>query len=303
MDAENFLFFATLAEAGSLSEAARRLEIDRSGVSRRLKELEAQAHAQLIVRDTRNMALTALGEAFYERCVVVREEMMRARHLLDSQSGLTHGPLHISCPPAVTRTLLAPVLQDFCRIYPAVSLQMTLQSGPIDLIDKQIDVAVRFTNDPEPQYVARVLAHTDWYLCASPGLLGKSVPNAPEQLIEYPWLGIRNRMEIGLNGASGSHRMLRTSRISCGDYALLRDHCVNSLGIAMLPAYVASQCLADGRLARVLPDFQIEPTPGTTLYAITLQSRYVPQQARTFVAYLKEQIRLNAWDGLTACSD
>jgi len=303
MDAESFLFFATLAESQSLSDAARRLDIDRSGVSRKLKELEAQAHAQLVVRDTRNMALTALGEAYYARCVAVRDEMARAQDVLDSQTGFVHGPLHVSCPPAITRTLLARVLQNFCRMYPAVSLQMTLQAGPIDLIDKQIDVAIRFTNEPEPQYVARPLATTEWFLCASPALVGAEPLTTTEQLALQPWLGIRSRMELSLQSPVGSHRMLRASRMSCGDYALLRDLCRDGLGVAMLPAYVASEGLADGSLVRVMTDFRIDPTPGSTLYAITLQSRYMPPQARALVAYLKEQVRLNAWDGLVAAAE
>lgn len=300
MDTENFLFFATLAESQSLTDAARRLNIDRSGVSRRLKALEAQAHAQLVVRDTRNMALTTLGKAFYTRCAAVRDEIARAQDVLGSSAGLIHGPLHVSCPPAITRTLLAPVLRQFCHLHPAVSLQMTLQAGSIDLIDKQIDVAMRFTNEPEPQYVARPMATTDWLLCASPTLLQGQALTTLEQLEALPWLGIRSRMEISLQGPDSPYRLMRVSRMSCGDYAMLRDLCHDGLGVAMLPAYVASKGLADGSLTRVLQDFHIAPTPGSTLYAITLQSRYMPPQARALVSYLKEQVRLNAWDGLTA---
>lgn len=300
MDTDNFLFFATLAESQSLTDAARRLNIDRSGVSRKLKMLEAQAQAQLVVRDTRNMALTALGEAFYARCLAIRDEIARARDMLDSRKGLIHGPLHVSCPPAITRTLLAPVLRAFCHQHPAISLQLTLQPGPIDLIDKQIDVAIRFTNAPEPQYVARPLATTDWLLCASPALVRDHPPETVEALDALPWLGIRNRMEISLQGPAGPHRLLRTSHMSCGDYAMLRDLCRDGLGVAMLPAYAAAQGLADGSLLQVLKDYPIQPTPGSTLYAITLQSRYMPPQARALVAYLKEQVRLNAWEGLTA---
>lgn len=299
IDTASCLFFATLAESGSLSAAARRVGIDRSGVSRRLRELEASASAQLVMRDTRNMALTALGEAFYAQCVAVREQLARAQTVLHSHGGLVHGPLRVSAPPALTRAYLAPLFERFCRTYPAVSLDVSLQAGPVDLIDRQIDVAMRFTNEPEPHYVARPLAVTEWLLCASPVFLSQCGPIAsPADLATQPWLGIRGRMEVCLQGGGEASRLLFASRVACADYGMLLTLCTNGLGVGMLPAYLACAPLNRGELVRVLPALRIDPTPGSTLYAITLQSRYMPPQVRTLVTYLKSELRLHSPEGL-----
>lgn len=149
-------------EAGSFATAARRLGMDRSNVSRRIKELEQTAGVQLLRRTTRKMVLTDLGAAFYEQCLAVRSEVEQAKNLLLSHGDVVRGALHVSCPPAIGRQYLVPLFQTFCRRYPAVSLQITLKSGALDLIEERIDVAIRFTNEPSPQHVARVLGHTRW---------------------------------------------------------------------------------------------------------------------------------------------
>lgn len=282
-----------------MSAAARRLGIDRSGVSRRLKELENQANAQLIVRDTRNMALTALGEAFYTRCVDIREQVEQANSVLHSQGGAIQGVLHVSSPPALTRVFLMDVFDAFCRRFPEVSLRLTLQAGPVDLIEHQVDVGIRFTNNPEPQYVARLLAQTQWQLYASAAYIA----NAPaltsaQSLQQHAWLGIRQRIDLRLVEPDGPQRMLVSSRISCADYEMLARLCCEGLGVAMLPAYAASRPLREGRLVRVLPEIHVDPTPGSTLYALTLPSRYMPAHTRAFLTFLREQIMEHHLEGL-----
>ena len=78
-----------------------------------------------------------------------------------------------------------PLFEAFCRRYPAVSLQITLKSGALDFIEECIDVAIRFTNEPSPQHVARVLGHTQWIFCASPTYLAEQgTPQLPEDLAQ-----------------------------------------------------------------------------------------------------------------------
>lgn len=292
MEQSPYLFFAEVVEAGSFATAARRLGMDRSNVSRRIKELENTAGVQLLRRTTRKMVLTDLGAAFYAQCLVVRSEVEQARNLLLSHGDVVRGPLHVSCPPAIGRLYLVSLFTAFCRRYPAVSLQITLKSGDVDLIEERIDVAIRFTNEPSPHQVARVLGKTQWIFCASPSYLAEQgVPQVPEDLLQHAWLGMRTRMELHLRQDSAEHRVVLCSRVACADYALLGQMARDGMGVSLLPVYVASQDLAQGQLSQVLADFQVEPTPGSTLYAVTLPGIHSPPQVKAFVQFLTGMVQ------------
>ncbi|HEY9207884.1 LysR family transcriptional regulator [Acidovorax sp.] len=292
MDQSPYLFFAEVVEAGSFAMAARRLGMDRSNVSRRIKELEHTAGVQLMRRTTRKMVLTDLGAAFYEQCLAVRSEIEQAKNLLLSHGDGVRGPLHVSCPPAIGRLYLVSVFEAFCRRYPAVSLQITLKSGAVDLIDERIDVAIRFTNEPSPHQVARVLGQTHWIFCASPDYLAEhGTPQFPEDLAHHAWLGMRTRMELQLRKEAALHRVVLRSRVACPDYALLGQMARDGLGVCLLPVYVASRGLPQGGLAQVLADYQVEPTPGSTLYAMTLPGIHSPPQVKAFVQFLAETVQ------------
>lgn len=287
-----YLFFAEVVEAGSFAIAARRLGMDRSNVSRRIKELESAAGVQLLRRTTRKMVLTDLGAAFYEQCRAVRSEIEQAKHLLLSHGDVVRGPLHVSCPPAIGRLYLVSVFEAFCRRYPAVALQITLKSGAVDLIEERIDVAIRFTNEPSPHQVARVLGQTHWIFCASPDYLAEQgTPQVPEDLAHHAWLGMRTRMELHLRKDAAAHRVVLRSRVACADYALLGQMARDGLGISLLPVYVASRDLEAGRLCQVLADYQVEPTPGSTLYAITMPGVHLPPQVKAFVQFLADTVK------------
>ena len=292
MEQSPYLFFAEVVEAGSFAMAARRLGMDRSNVSRRIKELEHSAGVQLLRRTTRKMVLTDLGSAFYEQCLAVRSEVEQAKNLLLSQGDVVRGALHVSCPPAIGRLYLVPLFEAFCRLYPAVALQITLKSGVLDLIEERIDVAIRFTNEPSQHQVARVLGHTQWIFCASPSYLAEhGTPQFPEDLAHLAWLGMRTRMELQLRKEAALHRVVLRSRVACPDYALLGQMACDGLGVCLLPVYVASRELARGGLVQVLVDYQIEPTPGSTLYAITLPGIHSSPQVKAFVKFLAETVQ------------
>lgn len=292
MEQSPYLFFAEVVEAGSFAAAARRLGMDRSNVSRRIKELEHTAGVQLLRRTTRKMVLTDLGTTFYAQCLVVRSEVEQAKYLLLSHGDVVNGPLHVSCPPAIGRLYLVNLFEAFCRRYPAVSLQITLKSGGVDLIEERIDVALRFTNEPSPHQVARVLGQTRWIFCASPSYLAEQgSPLVPEDLVRHAWIGMRSRMELHLRKDTAEHRVVLRSRVACADYALLGQMTRGGLGVSLLPVYVASQDLEQGRLSQVLTDYQVEPTPGSTLYAITLPGIHSPPQVKALVHFLAEAVK------------
>lgn len=288
MDLDSFLFFATVVEAGSFIEAGRRLGIDRSNVSRRVRNLEQDLGAHLVRRTTRHMTLTETGTLLYERCVVIRTEVDEARKAVSNLHATVRGPVHLSCPPMIGRRIFAPLLAEFCLRHPEVTLQVKLKNDVLDLVGEGVDVALRLTHEPGGNLVARELARVDWILCASPKYLRThGTPAWPEDLAQHAWLGQRGRMALEMLRGSEHRSVVVTTRLECADFTFLREAAIAGLGIGLMPAYIATEALRRGRLKTVLADFRLLSSPGDRLYAITLATRYMPPQVRALLEFLK----------------
>lgn len=290
MELDAYLFFATVVESGSFMNAALKLGIDRSNVSRRIRKLERDVEAQLIRRTTRRMSLTEIGEAFYAQCAVIRAEVERADELLHTFGSSVRGPLHVSCPPAVGRLYLTAMFAEFCTQYPKVSLSVSFKGGAVDLMENNLDVSLRVTNDPGEHCVARALGSVEWMLCANPEYLERyGRPTTPEDLASHACLGVRTRvaLEYVREDSDLVHRISIQPHLECADYGFLGEMAAAKLGIGLLPSYVAAEHLQSGRLETVLKEYRLTRSPGAMLYAITLPNRYTPPQLRAFIDFLK----------------
>ncbi|CAG9179798.1 HTH-type transcriptional regulator DmlR [Cupriavidus laharis] len=290
MELDAYLFFATVVESGSFMNAALKLGIDRSNVSRRIRKLERDVEALLIRRTTRRMSLTEVGEAFYAQCTIIRAEVERADELLHTFGTSVRGPLHVSCPPAVGRLYLTAMFAEFCARYPKVSLSVTFKGGAVDMMEGNIDLALRVTNEPGERCVARALGPVEWMLCANPEYLADhGHPATPEDLASHVCLGVRTRvgLEYVHQGSGDVHRVSIQPHLECADYGFLGEMAAAKLGIGLLPSYVAAEHLNSGRLETVLNEYRLTRSPGAALYAITLPNRYTPPQLRAFVDFLK----------------
>jgi len=289
MDLDAFIFFATVVETGSFASAARKLGMDRSNVSRRIRKLELDVGAELIRRTTRQMKLTELGEAFYERCAVISAEVDNAQRVVQSLNATVRGPLHVACHPVMGRTLLAGMFSEFCLKYPDVSMQVTLNGNVEDLVGMGIDVALRIINEPGPSYVARKLADIRWVICASPAYLDRcGAPADPQALTRHAWCGVRQRVSLEFVRAEQHRRVVLFARMQCADYDFLKTTLLAGVGVGMVPAYGVREELAAGRLRTVLSDFRLAPSPGNSLFAMTAATRYTPPQIRAFLDSLKQ---------------
>jgi DNA-binding transcriptional LysR family regulator len=298
MDVASFVFFAAVVDAGSFVNAARKLGMDRSNVSRRIRKLEQDIGHQLLQRTTRRMRLTETGQVFYERCAAIGAEVEETQKAMRSLRGEVRGPLHVSCPPMAGRMYFAPLFREFCRRHPDVALKVTMRNDVVDLIVDNVDIALRLTDGPGPTMVARELAQVRWIMCASPRYLrSHGTPEVPEDLSRHAWLGVRGRSSMELSRGSEVRRVVVTSRLECADYGLLREAVLAGLGIGLVPSYAATRELRSGRLRPVLDDYTLAPSPGGKLYAITLPSRYMPSQVRALLDFLKESFTPRApWE-------
>ncbi len=287
MEASSLVFFAHVVDAGSFSAAARRLGLDRSNVSRRIRDMEQALACQLLRRSTRSMELTDAGAFFYERCCVVRAETAFAHASLLDLSGAVRGKLSVSCPPTLGRDVLAPLLLAFCERHAHVDLKVTLINRVADLIPARIDVCVTIAHEPPPGTVAHVLAPVRWLLCASPAYLARQpAPQAAADLAALAWVDQIERETLEMAGPDGATRVRVHTRFECPDLPLVRQALVQGLGVGILPDYIAAAALADGSLVHLLPGHRVGGLPGDTLYALTPATRYVPTKVRALVDFL-----------------
>ncbi len=281
--------FTTIVDSGSLSVAATRLGYSRPVVSRYLAEIESWAGARLLHRTTRKLTLTPAGEQLLPRCqqvLALTEEMQGAAAApADAPSGL----LRITCSTSFGQAQLAMAVAAYVARYPAVCIDMVLLDRVVHLIDERIDLALRLTQELDPNLIARRLVTCQSVVCASPAYL--QAHGAPREARE---LASRNCLTHSYHGKS----LWRFDRqgepvtvavggnISADEAGTLMQAAVAGAGVVMLPAYLAAPLLRTGELVTLLPGYRPQ---GLDLYAVYASRKNMPASLRTMLDFLAER--------------
>lgn len=281
--------FVEVGRTGSFRQAAQRLGMPVSTLSRRISALEAKLGLQLFQRTTRSVALAPTARAYFEACVRVIEAADRAQHALAS-SKAGPGRLRIAMPVDLGVDVLGPLIADHAAAHPGLQVEMDLSSRAADLLRDPVDLALRIGRPLDERVVARRIAEVAAGLYASPSLLKRLGPvTEPETLVRLPCLNLLTSAgpmpwKVGHQrwpAAPGPHTL------SANSVGLLRALAEQSHGIALLPRHIAAPGLKAGRLAQVLAN---EAVPAWPLYAITA-SRLVPGTVSALIAHVKRALQ------------
>jgi DNA-binding transcriptional LysR family regulator len=187
---EGVAAYAQVAETGSFTAAGRRLKISKSAVSAQVQRLEERLGIQLLHRTTRRVVMTEAGRAYYQHCVRILAEAEAAEQAASALHGEPRGTLRISAPETFGWMHIAPALPAFRTRFPEVAIELTLEVRHINLIDEQVDLAVRIGGLPEHSpLIVRKLALSRLVLCASPDYLARlGEPLAPADLSNHACL-------------------------------------------------------------------------------------------------------------------
>jgi len=253
------LVFSTIAQQGSMAGAARALGMSRAMVSRYLHAMENWSGNRLLHRSTRKLSLTAAGET----ALIQANELLRiageiSQPALDTQSSPS-GNIRISCAQFTARYLLLPFIQQFLAEFPRTSIDLHISNQAVDLVEERIDLAVRITNDLDPNVIARPLGQCVSVLCASPAYLARAgTPTELQQLSGHNCLIYSNFgksfwhfREAGEPVAVEVH-----GNLSANESSLLLDATLAGLGISIQPQQAAAPYLASGLLLPLLPQAQ-----------------------------------------------
>jgi len=280
--------FARVAETGSFRRAAERLGLSASVVSHHVTQLEKELGVQLLYRSTRHVALTDAGERFLEACRSMVESAENA--LAGLHEDEPAGRLWVVAPAPFSLGPFVADIAEFCKRYPRVELRLEFDDRPRNLIQEGIDVAIWTGALENSSLICRTLFSRSPAVFAAPDYLSRSGPiESIEDLQNAQWVEIPNLPEMTLHHPDGRQvRFAPRRRASVNSVIALHQLVLSGIGIAQLPQMLVDDDLAAGRLAPVLPEWQLEKLSCYALYP----ARTMPNSlARRFVDFIAEKMQ------------
>ena len=297
---EDMAMFVSIVDAGSITKAADQLDIAKSAVSRRLKELETRLGTQLLSRTTRQSYLTEAGAHYYQRANSILGEV---DVLNEATSGLkTHiaGTLKMTAPLSFGLLHLNEIINDYANQHPDLNFELKFSDRHIDLVEEGYELAIRIGELQDSSYQAKSLATIHNVICASPEYLRKiGTPENLTDLADHTFLhyGLSTQNHIELIDPQGQKQTFlipKNSRIKANNGDFLLDMAIRGHGITFLPTFIAYQALACGKLIPILKDYKL---PLFNAYAVYPQNRFLSQRCRLLIDFIAKRFGENPyWD-------
>ncbi len=289
--------FVEVADRGSLSAAALHLDMSRAMVSRYLAEMEQWVGVRLLHRTTRRLSLTPAGAETLPRCRQMLGMVGDMRSAVATPDDAPRGLLRITASMSFGTEHLAAAVAEFVKIHPGASVDLLLLERAVNLVEERVDLAVRITNDLDPNLIARKLAVCKSVVCASESYLANH--GEPARVED---LSLRNCLTHSYFGKSlwrfqrdgESVDVPVSGNITANEVSVLMRAALEGAGIAMLPTYSAAQHIASGRLRPLLT--RCEPqTLG--VYGVYVSRRQMPLILRAMLDFLADRFESSPWDG------
>lgn len=290
VDLNALRMFVAVADAASFSAAARKLNLPKWSVSRRLSQLEAAMGVPLLHRTTRRVVLSPAGAALHERVAALIASLERAAVESPDQLGEPTGEVRISAPNYLGSAFLADAVTQFTARHPRVHCDLYLNSQPMDFAVEGFDVALRAAPEQmkDSSLIARPACPIYARLFASPKYLEASgMPRQPADLADHKWVTHRGLPSFQLESRTDSATFRPQGPICCDDIFFVREAVRSGAGIGVIPTFLVDKDLARGRLVTVLPQYH---TLAAHVYIIRPGTREVPRRVRIFSDFLLEYL-------------
>jgi len=281
-----------------MSRAAEALGLSNAAASRHLAALEERLGARLIHRSTRRLTLTEVGENFYRSCKSVLADLNDAESAASATTLNPTGTLRITASLSFSVHHISPLLREYTHRYPNVTVHVEAANRYYDLIDNNIDVAIRtreYENDSN--ITIRRLAATRRILAASPGYLNAhGVPRSVEELAQRPMLLYtysNNPNDFTFRRGEETRSVKIKGLLESNDGQVLRTAALDGMGIVVQPKYILYDDLVAGRLVSVLDDWDL---PQLSINFAFQSRRHMSAKVRTFIDFLVEHFERMDYD-------
>jgi len=289
--------FARVAQRASFTRAAAELGVSPSALSQTVRTLEARLGVRLLNRTTRRVGVTEAGALFLQRVLPALEQLGAAFTELDELRGKPAGTLRLSVPRLAMRTILTPLLGEFCRRYPEIRLDLVADDRFVDLVGENYDAGLRLGESLAQDMIAvRATREQRVAVVGSPAYFRHNpAPREPADLHGHACMrfrfssGLIYRWEFGRDGQEFDIDV--DGPLICNDNALMIAAAKQGLGLAHLMEDLVREDIRCGALVRVLEDW-CPPFPGFYLYYPRLPGSraQMPLKLRVFIDFLQERL-------------
>lgn len=286
--------FVHAVEAGSFTAAAARMGVSKSATGKSVARLEERLGVRLLNRTTRSLNLTAEGQAYYQSCLKVLEELNAAETVLAARTRVASGTLRINLPISFGRLCVMPVLEEVADRNPDLDLDISFTDRQVDLVEEGIDLVVRLGDTGDhASLIGRRIGTQRSIICAAPTYLDRhGRPASVEELGDHDCLAFAKDgrpLPWAVCGPGGTVRpFVIQPRHTISHGEALRDATVNGLGVAYLSTWLAADELRCGRLEVVPIATPTEDVPITVLWP---RSRDLAPKVRVVVDALIEALK------------
>lgn len=292
-DITDLRFFVSLAESGTLAEAARRMDVTASAVSQRLRQLESRLNVQLVHRSTRRFSLTDEGELFYTKALQLLQDIDALIESLRARSGEVAGTLQVRGPLGFGRQHLAGALADFQLQHPKLMVSLILSDVPPAADADRFDLIVHIGDLGNSSMVAYPVAPNTRILCASPDYLARHAPpQRPQELADQHCLVLReNDEDVSLwrfhkGQTEAAVRIVPAMSSNDGDVTC--QWALQGRGIIIRSEWDVAEHLGSGRLVRLLDGWHL---PDADIVALIPQRHGVAARVKLFLAFLQARFQ------------
>ena len=280
--------FATVVDQGGFTDAAKKMGISKSAVSKHISSLEARLGARLLNRTTRRVSPTEIGLAYYDRARRVLSDAGEADALVASMQSAPAGLLRLSVATDFGVNHLSPILGDFLQQFPDITVNMVLNNRYVELISEGFDMAIRMGDLEDSSLRARKLTETQMRMIAAPSYFEKhGRPTRLDDLNSHKLLHYSNQASGNawkITAPSGEERQIRSAGwLSVNDGQSLLNACIAGLGIAYLPSFLYANAMEQCQVVDVMPDLPVERTG---IYAVYPPGRFTQPKVRAFIDFL-----------------
>lgn len=291
-------FFTALAQAGSLSAAARELGVSAAAVSRHLAQMEARLGLALVNRTTRRMSLTPEGEVYLAHARKILGDIDELENQLWGSTATPQGLLRVNATLGFGRSHIAPLISRFVARYPRVDVQLQLSVNPPPSGEDAWDVCFRFGNPPDSRAIARLVAPNRRVVVASPAYLARhGQPRTPADLARHNCIGIRQGDEAyGLwrftptaargrsrAGEDGSENVKIRGNLTTNDGGIAVNWALAGHGILLRAQWDVEQHLKSGELVQLLADYD---SPDADIYALYAERHRTSLRVKALIDFV-----------------